>query len=58
LVILGLATDYCVKETALDGARLGFDTTVLDEGIRAVNLKPDDGENAIRAVIDAGVHVE
>src|SRR5439155_14935979 len=38
LVILGLATDYCVKETALDAVRKGFEAAVLLEGVRAVNL--------------------
>ena len=34
VVVVGLATDYCVKETALDAVRLGFDTTVLLDGMR------------------------
>ena len=42
LVVLGLATDYCVKETALDGLRLGFETTVPLEGVRAVELEAGD----------------
>jgi len=36
-VVVGLATDYCVKETALDAVRLGFDTVVLGELVRAVD---------------------
>src|SRR6266542_1233124 len=39
MVVLGLATDYCVKETALDGAAKGFDTVVVLEAIRAVELR-------------------
>jgi nicotinamidase/pyrazinamidase len=58
LVILGLATDYCVKETALDGMRLGFETVVLLEGCRAVNLQPEDGERAIEDMKVAGVRFE
>jgi len=58
LVVLGLATDYCVKETALDGTRLGFDTLVLLEGCRAVNLEPGDGERAIEDMRLGGVRVE
>jgi len=58
VVILGLATDYCVKETALDAARLGFDTTVLREGVRAVNLQPGDEERAFEAMRAAGVRIE
>ena len=58
LVILGLATDYCVKETALDGVRLGFEMVVLAEGCRAVNLQPEDGDRAIEAMKAAGVRME
>jgi nicotinamidase/pyrazinamidase len=55
IVTCGLATDYCVKATALDGARLGFKTTVLLDAIRAVDLKPGDGDRAIDDVRAAGV---
>jgi nicotinamidase/pyrazinamidase len=58
LVVMGLATDYCVKETALDGAANGFDTVVLLEGIRAVDLRPGDGDRALDEVKRAGVDVE
>ena len=58
LVVIGLATDYCVKETALDGAAKGFDTVVLLEGIRAVDLRPGDGDRALDEVKRAGVDVE
>jgi nicotinamidase/pyrazinamidase len=58
LVVMGLATDYCVKETALDGAAKGFDTVVLLEGIRAVDLRPGDGDRALDEVKRAGVDVE
>jgi nicotinamidase/pyrazinamidase len=54
VLILGIATDYCVKETALDGTRLGFDVEVLGEGIRAVDMNPGDGDQAIEAIIKAG----
>jgi nicotinamidase/pyrazinamidase len=42
VVVTGLATDYCVKATALDAARLGFDTSVLTDAIAAVDLEPGD----------------
>ncbi len=58
VVVLGLATDYCVKETALDAIRLGFSTTLLADGIRAVNLSPGDGAQAIAEMVSAGVLVE
>ena len=58
LVVVGLATDYCVKETALDACRLGFDTTVLRQAIAAVNLEAGDGPRALAAMEQAGAHVE
>jgi len=57
IVIVGLATDYCVKETALDGLRLGYDTTVLCEAVRAVELQPGDGAHALAAVSEAGARL-
>jgi nicotinamidase/pyrazinamidase len=58
VVVLGLATDYCVKETALDAVRLGFTTTLLREGVRPVDLQPGDGERALAEVEAAGATVE
>lgn len=57
VVLVGLATDYCVKETALDAVRLGYDTTVLTDGVRAVDREPGDSERALAAMERAGVHV-
>ena len=57
IVVVGLATDYCVKETALDGIERGFETFVLRSAVRAVNLKPDDGEEALEAVASSGGRV-
>jgi nicotinamidase/pyrazinamidase len=57
VVIAGLATDYCVKDTALDARRLGFRVTVLEDAIRAVNLSRDDGARAIQLMRDAGAEV-
>lgn len=57
IVVVGLATDYCVKETALDGARLGFATTVVSDAIAAVNLKAGDGDTALAALKKAKVEV-
>jgi nicotinamidase/pyrazinamidase len=53
-VVVGLATDYCVKDTAIDSASKGFETTVLTDAIRAVNLEPGDGDEALRAMSAAG----
>jgi nicotinamidase/pyrazinamidase len=58
VVIVGIATDYCVKETALDAVRLGFGATVLLEGIRAVDLRPGDGDRAVEEMRGAGARVE
>lgn len=47
LVMLGLATDYCVKYSVLDALELGYHVEVVQEGCRGVNLNPDDSEIAI-----------
>lgn len=57
VVIGGLATDYCVVETALDARRLGFETTVLVGGIRAVDLQPGDGDGALERMREAGAEL-
>jgi len=53
--VCGLATDYCVKYTALDAARLGFKTHFIEDASRGVNLQPDDVRNAIAEMNHAGV---
>jgi nicotinamidase/pyrazinamidase len=58
LVVVGLATDYCVKATALDGRRLGFETAVVTDAVRAVDLQAGDGERALEELRGAGVGVE
>ena len=55
VVVVGLATDYCVKETALDAVRLGYDTTVLLAAVRPVELEPGDGQRAVDEMAGAGV---
>jgi nicotinamidase/pyrazinamidase len=55
VVVTGLATDYCVKATALDAARLGFETAVLTDAIAAVEIEPGDGERALDEMSAAGV---
>jgi nicotinamidase/pyrazinamidase len=55
IVVCGLATDYCVRATALDGARLGYRTTVLVDAVRAVNLTPGDGDRAFAEMAASGV---
>jgi nicotinamidase/pyrazinamidase len=55
VVVVGLATDYCVMATALDATRLGFETGLLTDAIAAVDLEPGDGERAIETMRKAGV---
>lgn len=54
----GLATDYCVKETVLDGLREGFQVVLLQDAVRGVNLQPEDSDQAIDAMVRAGVTIE
>ncbi len=56
--IVGLAADYCVKFTAIDAKEFGFQTTVLKEGTRAVNLCPGDFASAINELEKKGVLVK
>lgn len=58
VVVVGLALDYCVKETALDAHGSGFGTTVLADGTRAVRLRPGDGFRAAADLAAAGIDVE
>lgn len=55
--IVGLATDFCVKFTALDAVDLGFETYVIKDATRAINLQPGDFEASLKAMERAGVKV-
>ncbi len=55
--VLGLATDYCVKFTALDAARMGFATRLVVDGCRGVNLSEGDSERAVEEMRAAGVKI-
>jgi len=57
VVVVGLATDYCVSATALDATRLEYETATLTDAIAAVDLKPGDGDRALQAMQDAGVAI-
>jgi nicotinamidase/pyrazinamidase len=57
VVVTGLATDYCVKATALDAARLGYSTTLLTDAVAAVNLQEGDGQAAMDEMAGAGVRL-
>lgn len=55
--IMGLATDYCVKFTVLDALALGYKVNVIEDGCRAVNLKPGDGQAAYVEMETAGAKI-
>ncbi len=52
--VCGLATDYCVQATALDAISLGFETFVISDACRGVNLAPGDDTRALEAIAAAG----
>ena len=55
--VLGLATDYCVKFTALDALQLGFETYLVEDASRGVNLAPGDVDQAVADMRAAGVEI-
>jgi nicotinamidase/pyrazinamidase len=57
IYIGGLATDYCVKQTALDGRKFGFEVAVLKDAIRGVELKQGDSARALREMLEAGTEM-
>lgn len=54
LYLCGLATDYCVRWTALDALRAGFRVTVLADAVRGVELIPGDSQRALEEIVAAG----
>jgi nicotinamidase/pyrazinamidase len=58
LVVVGLATDYCVLATALDARARDFPTAVVTAAVRAVDLQPGDGARALATLREAGVSLE
>ena len=57
VIVLGLATDYCVRASALDGLWLGFAITVVEDGCRPVDVNPGDGVRAIEEIRAAGARI-
>ena len=55
VTVLGLATDYCVKATAMDALLAGFEVTLVEDGCRGVGLGPTDVTDALAAMRSAGV---
>ncbi|HEJ8087274.1 TPA: bifunctional nicotinamidase/pyrazinamidase [Serratia liquefaciens] len=54
LAVMGLATDYCVKFSVLDALALGYQTSIITDGCRGVNLQPGDSQEALQAMQQAG----
>jgi nicotinamidase/pyrazinamidase len=57
LVVLGLATDYCVAETVLDARREGYPVVVVGDAIRSVDLQPGDGDRALERMREAAAEI-
>jgi nicotinamidase/pyrazinamidase len=57
LFVGGLATDYCVKHTVLDGIQQGFQVVLIGDAVRGVNLNPGDSDEAIKEMSAAGAIV-
>jgi nicotinamidase/pyrazinamidase len=57
LTVVGLATDYCVKETAADALRQGLRVTLDRRGIRGIDVEPGDSERALGELAAAGAEV-
>jgi nicotinamidase/pyrazinamidase len=57
IYICGLATDYCVRFTALDGLALGFRTFVIEDGCRGVEVRPGDAAEAVAEMRRAGAKI-
>lgn len=57
VTLVGLATDYCVRDSGLDARRLGFRVSVVEDACRGVELEPGDSERALADLRAAGVQV-
>ncbi|HWO02614.1 MAG TPA: bifunctional nicotinamidase/pyrazinamidase [Blastocatellia bacterium] len=57
IFVAGLATDYCVLATVLDGLKLGFEVFPIADAMRAVDVEPEDGARALRQMAEAGAHL-
>jgi nicotinamidase/pyrazinamidase len=57
LIVGGLATDYCVRSSALDARKEGFEVTVVTDAVRAVDVQPGDGNRALDEMRAAGIRL-
>jgi len=57
IYVVGLATDYCVLETVLDGLRYGYEVYVVTDAVRAVNVNADDGDKALQRMAQGGARL-
>jgi nicotinamidase/pyrazinamidase len=57
VVVCGLATDYCVRATAHDALKAGFEVLVLEDAIRGVEVTPGDSQRAVDELRAAGARV-
>lgn len=57
LYVVGLATDYCVRASVLDGLKNGYDINVVTDAVRAVNVAPEDGEKALEEMRQKGARL-
>jgi nicotinamidase/pyrazinamidase len=55
LYVTGLATDYCVKASAIDAVKQGFETYVVEDAVAPVDVQPGDGDRALADMAAAGV---
>jgi nicotinamidase/pyrazinamidase len=58
VTVVGLATDYCVKDTALDAIGRGFEVTIDRSGIRGIDVTPGDSDRALGELETAGVRLD
>lgn len=57
LYVVGLATDYCVRETVLDGLKLGYEVYAVTDAMRGVNVNPSDDKRALQEMESSGAHL-
>jgi len=57
IFVVGLATDYCVLETVMDGLKYGYEVYAVTDAMKAVNVAPDDGTKALQKMASGGAHL-